>query len=97
MRRSRSGCPYFDKDLTWAHDRLVPEISTTLASAAHASGAECLDLPRAFDDREVCSTTTVQAGPDQRSAGRTREWVRFMTTGAGRGQRQESLHPNYYG
>ncbi|MEV0263115.1 hypothetical protein AB0I49_17515 [Streptomyces sp. NPDC050617] len=96
-RLTDGGCPFFDKDLTWAHDQLVPEISTTLGSAAKASGAEFLDLSRAFEGREVCSTTTVHAGPDQRPSGRTSEWVRFVTTGAGQGQRQESLHPNYYG
>ncbi|MFD0307594.1 hypothetical protein [Streptomyces sp. NPDC127119] len=96
-RLTEGGCPFFDQDLTWAHDRLVPEISTTLASAARESGAEFLDLSRSFDGREVCSTTTVQAGPDQLPSGRTSEWVRFVTTGAGQGQRQESLHPNHYG
>ncbi len=96
-RLTSGGCPFFDKDLTWAHDRLVPEISGTLASAAHASGAEFLDLSGAFEGREVCSTTTAQAGPDQRPSGNTSEWVRFVTTGVGQGQRQESLHPNYYG
>lgn len=96
-RLTEGGCPFFDKDLTWAHDQLVPEISTTLASAARASGAEFLDLSRAFDGREVCSTSTAQAGPGQRPSGRTSEWVRFVTTGAGQGQRQESLHPNHYG
>ncbi|MER7228187.1 GDSL-type esterase/lipase family protein [Streptomyces rubradiris] len=96
-RLTEGGCPFFDKDLTWAHDQLVPDISATLASAARASGAEFLDLSRAFDGREVCSTATVQAGPGQRPSGRTSEWVRFVTTGAGQGQRQESLHPNHYG
>ncbi|MFH8984298.1 GDSL-type esterase/lipase family protein [Streptomyces varsoviensis] len=96
-RLTQGGCPFFDKDLTWAHDELVPEISTTLASAARASGAEFLDLSRSFEGREVCASTTAQAGPDQRPSGRTSEWVRFVTTGHGQGQRQESLHPNYYG
>ncbi|TWV53752.1 hypothetical protein FRZ03_08640 [Streptomyces misionensis] len=96
-RLTQGGCPFFDKDLTWAHDELVPEISTTLASAARTAGAEFLDLSRAFDGREVCSTTTAQAGPGRPPSGRTSEWVRFVTTGAGQGQRQESLHPDYYG
>lgn len=96
-RLTTGGCPFFDKDLTWAHDELVPEISRTLAEAARTAGAEFLDLSRAFDGREVCSTATVQAGPDQRPSGSTSEWVRFVTTGAGQGQKQESLHPDYYG
>ncbi|SFY49833.1 hypothetical protein STEPF1_03073 [Streptomyces sp. F-1] len=96
-RLAQGGCPFFDKDLTWAHDELVPEISTALASAARTAGAEFLDLSRAFDGREVCSTTTVQAGPGRQPSGRTSEWVRFVTSGLGQGQRQESLHPDYYG
>ncbi|MET9292495.1 GDSL-type esterase/lipase family protein [Streptomyces sp. NPDC003077] len=96
-RLTQGGCPFFDKDLTWAHDELVPEISTTLADAARTAGAEFLDLSRAFEGRELCSTTTAHAGPGQQPSGRTSEWVRFVTTGHGQGQRQESLHPNYYG
>lgn len=96
-RLTQGGCPFFDEDLTWAHSTLVPEISTALARAAHTAGAEFLDLSRAFDGREVCSKTTVQAGPGHKPSGSTSEWVRFITSGAGQGQRQESLHPNYYG
>ncbi|MFD7923863.1 hypothetical protein ACFV3R_32255 [Streptomyces sp. NPDC059740] len=96
-RMTEGGCPFFDKDLTWAHDELVPAISTTLAAAAHTGGAEFLDLSRAFEGREVCSKTTVHAGPGTRPSGSTSEWVRFVTSGAGQGQSQESLHPNYYG
>ncbi|MGV9355902.1 hypothetical protein [Streptomyces misionensis] len=59
-------------------------------------GAEFLDLSRAFDGREVCSTTA-EAGPGELPSGLTGEWVRFVTSGAGQGRRQESLHPNYYG
>ncbi|MFG3254248.1 GDSL-type esterase/lipase family protein [Streptomyces sp. NPDC048172] len=96
-RMTQGGCPFFDKDLTWAHDELVPRISTTLAEAARTSDAEFLDLSRAFDGREICSTTTVQADRDHQPSGGTSEWVRFVTSGHGQGQRQESLHPNYYG
>ncbi|WP_078884278.1 GDSL-type esterase/lipase family protein [Streptomyces sp. NRRL S-340] len=96
-RLSKGGCPFFDKDFTWAHDELVPAISTALAAAAHAGGAEFLDLSRAFEGREVCSKTTLHADPKTRPSGSTSEWVRFVTSGVGQGQRQESLHPNYYG
>jgi hypothetical protein len=96
-RLTTGGCPFFDEDLTWAHDELVPEISRTLAEAARAGGAEFLDLSRAFDGREVCSTGTVQADAGHQPSGSTSEWVRFVTTGAGQGQKQESLHPDYYG
>ncbi|MGW4806224.1 GDSL-type esterase/lipase family protein [Kitasatospora sp. NPDC004272] len=91
------GCPFFDRDLTWAHDDLVPEISTTLAGAAHEAGAEFLDLSGAFEGREVCSKTSRQADLQNPPSGETSEWMRFLTTGAGQGQLQESLHPNRFG
>ena len=96
-RATTGGCPFFDKDLTWANEELVPAISADLAKAARAGGAEFLDLSRAFDGREVCSDSTVQAGAGQRPSGTTSEWVRFVTSGLGQGQLQESLHPNFYG
>ncbi|WP_436775874.1 GDSL-type esterase/lipase family protein [Yinghuangia sp. YIM S09857] len=91
------GCPFFDRDLTWAHDDLVPRISAALADAAHDSGAEFLDLSRAFEGREVCSTTTRHADGTNPPAGETSEWMRFVTTGLTQGQLQESLHPNSFG
>ncbi|MGQ4489126.1 GDSL-type esterase/lipase family protein [Streptomyces sp. SAS_281] len=96
-RLNAGGCPFFDKDLTWAHDVLVPEISSTLADAADEGGAEFLDLSRSFEGREVCSTSTRQADATHSPAGDTSEWVRFVTSGLGQGQKQESLHPNRYG
>ncbi|MFJ7629200.1 GDSL-type esterase/lipase family protein [Streptomyces sp. NPDC097595] len=96
-RLNTGGCPFFDKDLTWAHDELVPRVSTTLAGAAREAGAEFLDLSRSFEGREVCSTTTRQADLAHPPSGATSEWIRFVTSGAGQGQKQESLHPNRYG
>lgn len=96
-RLTSGGCPFFDKDLTWAHDDLVPRIGSTLAGAAREAGAEFLDLSRSFEGREVCSTTTRQADLAHPPSGATSEWIRFVTSGAGQGQRQESLHPNSYG
>ncbi|MFD7243948.1 GDSL-type esterase/lipase family protein [Streptomyces massasporeus] len=91
------GCPFFDKDLTWAHDELGPAVSASLARVAQEQKTEFLDLSHAFDGREVCSDTTSQVGKGERPSGVRSEWVRFTTSGLGQGQRQESLHPNYYG
>ncbi|MFC8722124.1 GDSL-type esterase/lipase family protein [Kitasatospora sp. NPDC057198] len=96
-RLTEGGCPFFDKDLTWAHDDLVPQISAAVAEAAHEAGAEFLDLSRAFEGREVCSAGTRHADLEHPPSGKTSEWMRFLTTGAGQGQLQESLHPNRYG
>ncbi|SED45626.1 hypothetical protein SAMN05216483_3874 [Streptomyces sp. 2131.1] len=73
------------------------EISSVLADAADEGGAEFLDLSRSFEGREVCSTSTRQADAAHPPAGDTSEWVRFVTSGIGQGQKQESLHPNRYG
>ncbi|MFJ8828352.1 GDSL-type esterase/lipase family protein [Streptomyces sp. NPDC102467] len=94
-RLTSGGCPFFDKDLTWAHDDLVPQISSTLAEAAHEAGAEFLDLSRAFEGREVCAKGTRHADLDHPPTGASSEWMRFLTTL--QGQTQESLHPNRFG
>ncbi|MFF5337742.1 GDSL-type esterase/lipase family protein [Streptomyces sp. NPDC013181] len=96
-RLTTGGCPFFDRDLTWAHDDLVPAISAVLAEAAEEGGAEFLDLSRSFEGREVCSATTRHADLAHPPSGRTSEWVRFATSGLGQGERQESLHPNSFG
>jgi len=96
-RFTDGGCPFFDRDLTWAHDELVPQMSAVLAEAAQDGGAEFLDLSRSFEGREVCSTTTRQADLVHPPTGETSEWMRFVTTGVSQGQRQESLHPNSFG
>ncbi|MFF4343346.1 GDSL-type esterase/lipase family protein [Kitasatospora sp. NPDC001540] len=96
-RLTEGGCPFFDEDLTWAHDDLVPQISATVAEAAHEAGAEFLDLSRAFEGREVCAKGTRQADLQHPPSGGTSEWMRFLTTGAVQGQLQESLHPDRFG
>ena len=96
-RFTDGGCPFFDRDLTWAHDHLVPQMSAVLAEAAHEGGAEFLDLSRSFEGREACANTTRQADLVHPPTGETSEWMRFVTTGVDQGQRQESLHPNYFG
>ncbi|MFD6415870.1 GDSL-type esterase/lipase family protein [Streptomyces sp. NPDC060194] len=90
-------CPFFDADLDWAHDDAVPAISRTLAAVAEDAGAEFLDLSRAFEGREVCARGTERATADVPPSGVSAEWARFVVSGAGPGQVQESLHPNAYG
>ncbi|WP_345680969.1 hypothetical protein [Yinghuangia aomiensis] len=75
---------------------MVSEISAALADAAHDGGAEFLDLSRAFEGREVCSTTTRQVDAAHPPAGAASEWMRFVTSGVGQGRLQESLHPNSF-
>ncbi len=96
-RLTTGGCPFFDKDLTWAHDELVPAISASIAQVAREQGTEFLDLSHAFDGREVCADTDAQATETAPPSGTRSEWIRFTTTGLAEGQLQESLHPDYYG
>lgn len=96
-RLTTGGCPFFDKDLTWAHDELVPAISDSIAQVAREQRTEFLDLSHALDGREVCADTDHQVTGAEPPSGIRSEWVRFVTSGVGQGQRQESLHPNYYG
>lgn len=96
-RLTSGGCPFFDKDLTWAHDELVPAISSSLAQVAREQNTEFLDLAQAFDGREVCADTDAQATATQPPSGTRSEWIRFVTSGLGQGQLQESLHPDYFG
>ena len=85
------GCPFWNSDADWATNELLPAIRDNLASAAAEGGAEFLDLSDALDGREACSQGTSQgAGPDA-------EWIRFVTTGIGQGDADESVHPNFYG
>ncbi|MEU6389321.1 GDSL-type esterase/lipase family protein [Streptomyces sp. NPDC046939] len=96
-RLTGGGCPFYDRDLTWAHDDLVPAISATLAEAAREAKAEFLDLSRSFEGREVCATHTRHADATHPPTGETSEWMRFLTTGLLQGKVQESLHPNSFG
>lgn len=85
------GCPFWNSDADWANDELVPQIRDNLAAVAAAGGAEFLDLTNALDGREACASTASH-GP-----GSNAEWIRFVATGIGQGDAQESVHPNFYG
>ena len=91
------GCPFSDTDLNWAHDTLVPEMTTQLAQVATEQHTEFLDLSAAFQGREVCATEARQATGSEPPSPTTSEWIRFLVTGLTQGERQESLHPDFYG
>ncbi len=94
-RWDTGGCPFWDDDADWARDSLVPQIAANLRAVAVAKGVEFLDMQDAFQGREVCATARshVTSSPD----GSTHEWVRWLNTGFGQGEAQESLHPNAFG
>jgi GDSL-like Lipase/Acylhydrolase family len=93
-RLRRGGCPLWDADADWAAERATPAIDAALREAAHASGAEYLDLQHALDGHQLCdrrSRRVGPGGPDPSSA----EWVRRRSFA--QGSARESLHPNAYG
>ncbi|MEY9871402.1 hypothetical protein ABH931_000867 [Streptacidiphilus sp. MAP12-33] len=96
-RTSTGGCPFWDGDLDWARDTLIPEISSGLRSVADAKGVQFLDLQNALQGHEVCSSSAQLATSTQAPSAATSEWARFLTTGATQGTMQESFHPNAYG
>jgi len=90
-RTFTGGCPFWDSDADWANDVLLPTIRENLIAVAEAQGVEFLDLSDALAGREACAEGASQgSGPNA-------EWIRFVTTGIGQGDADESVHPNFYG
>lgn len=93
-RLDTGGCPFWNRDLDWARDSLVTQISDNLRSVAAGRGLEFLDLRDTLQGREVCSTAASLS--DGAPSPTTSEWTRFLVSGVGQGDLQESFHPNAY-
>ncbi|HEY2204615.1 MAG TPA: GDSL-type esterase/lipase family protein [Pseudonocardia sp.] len=88
------GCPYRAEDARWGRTQAVPALAETLRGVAGRVGARFLDLSRATEGHEACTS----AGP---------EWERRLTVNpkafvsggvAAVGHlAQESFHPNAVG
>lgn len=96
-RLTDGGCPFWDRDATWARDGLTPQIADNLRGVAAANGAEFLDLRNAFQGNENCSTTATRPSWNGGPNPATSEWTRWVGTGILQGDLQESVHPNAYG
>ncbi|MEU4746326.1 GDSL-type esterase/lipase family protein, partial [Actinosynnema sp. NPDC023658] len=101
-RWAQGGCPVWDSDADWARKQLVPAIAAQLKAVAADRNARFLDLRGTFNGREVCAADSRQAqagnNADNPVPGTTSEWVRWVVTGyTSQGDRQESMHPNFYG
>ncbi|MEV4560439.1 GDSL-type esterase/lipase family protein [Kitasatospora sp. NPDC049285] len=96
-RTSTGGCPFWDGDLDWARDGLVPQLAQRLAQVAADRRVQFLDLQNFLQGHEVCATAARLATDTKPVTAATGEWARFLTTGATQGTMQESFHPNYYG
>lgn len=106
-RKNYGGCPFWDDDAEWAR-KLVGRIAEAQWAGVQAYNkfptatvkADFLDLQQAFNRHEVCSGSVRQAQKydQQRVKADRSEWVRYLAIFAtGKSQRQESVHPNYYG
>lgn len=88
------GCPYRREDAAWGRTVAAPQLSTALRQVADQVNARFLDLSRATEGHEACTT----AGP---------EWQRRLTVNAKAFVKegfaavshlaQESYHPNAQG
>ncbi len=91
-RTFRGGCPFWDADLNWANQSLIPSITAGLETEATRAGVQFLDLSQSLKGHEPCAGTARQG-----SAAASGEWLRFLTTGIRQGDAEESLHPNAHG
>ncbi|MBT2451627.1 hypothetical protein J7F03_32130 [Streptomyces sp. ISL-43] len=95
-RMFKDGCPFNDRDATWAAYTLVPQIGGMVESVAVAKGTDFMDLRDALAGHEVCALGTEQVdqgGPDPRE----HEWFRFLDYTNTQGTLEESTHPNVHG
>jgi hypothetical protein len=93
-RLRQGGCPLWNADADWATEWATPTIDAAMRAAAHATGAEYLDLQHALDGHQLCDRRDRRvgaAGPSPVSA----EWVRRLSFA--QGSTRESLHPDAYG
>jgi hypothetical protein len=96
-RRVTDGCPFYDQDLTWAHDQAAPEIGDVVRAAASSRGVEVLDLRGALTGHEICARTDGEATLLHRPTAALSEWGRFVGASTiAEGDLQEAFHPNAY-
>jgi hypothetical protein len=103
-RFDTGGCPFFDRDATWANTTALATINTTVGdAAAETEGVSLLDVSRAFDGHRLCEQGVSQLEESGlsswRSAGAANdlEWVNQVYIKGIPWQTQESAHPNYWG
>jgi lysophospholipase L1-like esterase len=89
-----AGCPFRDADARWGRTTAVPQLSEALHEVARTVGARFLDMSRAAEGHEACTSAGVQ-------------WQRRLTVNAKAFAQgglsavghlaQESFHPNVSG
>ena len=90
-----SGCPFRTEDLVWLRTVAVPQLAAALRGVADRAGARFLDLTRAAEGHEAC---TSPADPGNEWITRlSLDFARLRDDGTGLRAVQESFHPNAAG
>ncbi|MGH4023870.1 MAG: GDSL-type esterase/lipase family protein [Pseudonocardiaceae bacterium] len=90
-----SGCPFRTQDLIWLRTVAVPQLSGALRGVADRTGARFLDLTRAAEGHEAC---TSPADPGNEWVTRlSLDFARLRNDDTGLQAVQESFHPNALG
>ncbi len=103
-QRVEYGCPFYDQDANW-FESATAVVNGTLFEAAAATGLTnlmYLDATKAFSGHRVCEigVDVVQGGETWLSSGvvNKSEWVtQIFGAPSAVFQKQESLHPDYWG
>lgn len=90
-----SGCPFRTEDLSWLRTTAVPQLSAALREVATRTGVRFLDLTRAVEGHEAC---TSPADPRQEWVTRlSLDFARLRDDETGLRAVQESFHLNATG
>lgn len=93
FRTDAGHCPFYDGDLAYVRNTLVPAtIAGAWSTVADTAGVELLDLSDALAGREMCAP-----GAELGSNPATAQWFRYISINPFFGMVQESAHPNAYG
>jgi hypothetical protein len=97
-RTLTGGCPFYDRDLNQARDRIVPLLDTNLQAIATVTGVQFLSLRDTLQGREVCANASKLVDNANPPSPVTSEWARAIGVNPilqGRGIDEEA-HPNAY-
>lgn len=90
-----SGCPFRTQDLSWLRTSAAPQLSAALRGVADRAGARFLDLTRAAEGHEAC---TSPGDPGNEWITRlSLDFARLRNDDTGLQAVQESFHPNALG
>ncbi len=90
-----SGCPFRTEDLVWLRTVAVPELAAALRGVADRAGARFLDLTRAAEGHEACTSPAEPA--NEWITRLTLDFTRLREDDTGLHAVQESFHPNATG